>query len=60
MMELQQAIEDGAQLVMRKYKGFGEWGQAKEVSSEVAMHKAQVRVYDEDGMGHCPYGFELA
>lgn len=45
---------------MRKYKFFGEWSAPKKVSAEVALRKAQVIVFDEDGMAHCPYGFELA
>lgn len=58
--ELKQAIENGKELVMRKYKFFGEWSAPKKVSAEVALRKAQVIVFDEDGMAHCPYGFELA
>lgn len=58
--ELKKAIEEGKELAMRKYKFFGEWSAPKKVSAEVALRKAQVVVFDEDGMAHCPYGFELA
>ena len=58
--ELKKAIEEGKALAMRKYKYFGVWSAPKKVSAEVALRKAQVVVFDEDGMAHCPYGFELA
>ncbi len=60
MKELKKAVEEGQELVMRKYKYFGCWSAPKKVSAEVALRKAQVVVFDEDGMAHCPYGFELA
>ena len=58
--ELVKALEKGQEVVMFKYKEFGCWSVPKKVSAEVALRKAQVTVFDEDGMAHCPYGFELA
>lgn len=58
--ELKKAIEEGKEIVMRKYKYFGDWSAPKKVSAEVALRKSQVVVFDEDGMSYCPYGFELA
>lgn len=60
VLGLQKAIADGSQIVMRKYKEFGVWGQPKVVSSEVALRKSSVVVYDEDDVAHCPYRFYLA
>ena len=58
--ELVKALEKGQEVVMFKYKEFGCWSAPKKVSADVALRKAQVIVFDEDGMAHCPYGFELA
>ena len=58
--ELKKAIEEGQEVVMFKYQGYGFWSAPKKVSAEVALRKAQVVVFDEYGDSHCPYGFELA
>ena len=49
VFELEKAIQEGRQFVMRKYKGLGEWSTPRVVSSDVAARK-----------GYCPYSFELA
>ena len=56
VFELEKAIKEGREFVMRKYKGFGEWSTPRVVSAEVAAHKSQVRTHE----GYCPYSFELA
>lgn len=58
--ELRKALEEGKEVVMRKYIAFGCWSAPKKVSSEVALRKARVFVVDDCGVAHCPYGFELA
>lgn len=58
--ELKKAIEEGQEVVMRKYQCCGFWSEPKKVSAEVALRKAQVRVFDEHGLAYCPYGFQLA
>jgi hypothetical protein len=57
--ELVKALEKGQEVVMFKYKEFGCWSAPKKVSAEVALCKSQVRVFDEYGNSHCPYGFQL-
>lgn len=57
--ELHDALAKGKEVVMFKYKEFGCWSAPKKVSAEVALRKSQVRVFDEHGDAHCPYGFQL-
>lgn len=44
---------------VRKYKRFGEWTEWKEVSEEVAQHKAKVVITAlddfDDEQQYCPY-----
>ena len=56
IFELEKAIQEGRQFVMRKYKGLGEWSTPRVVSSDVAARKSRVRTRE----GYCPYSFELA
>ena len=58
--DVHDALKEGKELVMFKYKYFGRWSAPKKVSAEVAYRKSMVRVFDEDGVPYCPYGFELA
>jgi len=58
--ELHDALEQGKEVVMFKYKQFGCWSAPKKVSKEVALHKSQVYVFNSYGDCYCPYGFQLA
>lgn len=58
--ELHDALEQGKEVVMFKYKQFGCWSAPKKVSKEVALHKSQVCVFNSYGDCYCPYGFQLA
>lgn len=62
--DFKKAIAEGKMFLMKKYKAYGEWGQPKLVSAEVAEKKSKVRVssYNEFGEKewYCPYSFELA
>ena len=58
--ELHDALEQGKEVVMFKYKQFGCWSAPKKVSKEVALHKSQICVFNSYGDCYCPYGFQLA
>ena len=47
-------IAEGKEVMMAKYKAYGEHSAWKKVSAEVAQKKAQVRVKG----GYCPYLFK--
>ena len=54
--EFFEAIAQGKELLMAKYKGYGQYSEFKAVSHEVALRKANVRVRG----GFCPYSFKVA
>jgi hypothetical protein len=55
VFELEKALAEGREFVMRKYKGLGEWSAPRVVSAEVVAQKSRVRTCE----GYCPYSFEL-